>query len=183
MNNKPQQPPAEQDLTASMLAANVYGLLFGLAPALLLLALFWLLWRGRELAPFSINFLWGLLIILAGVVLHELLHGLGWILFGGVPRQSINFGFQWKLLTPYAHSSESMPIRGYLWGAVLPGLLLGILPGLLALATGSLVLLAFSFFFTLAAGGDFFILWLLRNVPPQAHARDHPTKAGAIITL
>ncbi len=173
----------ERDYTISMLAANVWGTVLGLATAGVLVVLFWLVWRGRELPGSAISVWWLLLSVAGGIVVHELLHGLGWMLFGGVPRQAMRFGVKWKMLTPYAHSSESMPVRGYRWGILLPGLVLGLLPGVLALASGSLALLGFAALFTLAAGGDFLMLWLLRAVPPQALARDHPTKVGAIVSL
>lgn len=179
-----EQVTVEKDVTVSMLAANVLGTVFGLAPGLLLLAFFWMLWRGRDVtAPPALGWLGVLAIFVAGIVVHELLHGLGWMVFAGVPRSAVRFGVKWKVLTPYAHSAAHMPVRGYRWGVFLPGLILGIMPGVLAIVTGSLLLLGFGFFFTLTAGGDFLVLWLLRAVPAAAHVRDHPTKVGAIVTL
>ena len=175
----------EKEFTVSLLAGNIYGTLMGLIPALLLLGIFSLVWIGRQVTPPPQGF--GLLhivaLLVAGIVVHELLHGLGWMVFAGVPRSEIHIGVKWKLLTPYAHTPVRMPVRGYCWGAFLPGLLLGILPTLLAIAGGSFVLLGFGFFFTVAAGGDFLILWLLRNVPVGAQVADHPSRVGAIVYL
>lgn len=173
----------KQDITVSALAANIYGLLFGLIPAGLLLALFYFVWQGRPVQqpPEGYSILHTLLLGLAGIVVHELLHGLGWMVFAGVPRQHVHFGVKWKVLTPYAHSSAPMSVMGYRWAIFLPGLALGIAPALIAIFSGSVLLLGFGGFFTAAAGGDFLILWLLRGVPAAAEVEDHPTLVGATV--
>ena len=174
-----------QEFTVSLLKANLLGTVFGLLPAALLFALFFLFWQGREMQPPPAGF--GLshfvALFVAGIVAHELLHALGWMLFAGVPRDRIEFGVKWKLLTPYTHTAARMPLRGYRIGTLLPGLLLGLLPALLALAGGSFLLLGFGLLFTVSAGGDFLILWLLRNVPARAQIADHPTRVGTVVYL
>ena len=171
------------EITVSFLAANVYGTLFGMLLALLLIALFYFNWRGTAVQPppDAFGVLHVLLLFIAGIVTHELMHGLGWMIFGAVPRSAIHFGIKWKLLTPYAHSSARMPVRGYRLGTLLPGLLLGILPSLFAILTGSLLVLGFGLFFTATAGGDFLILWLLRGIPANAQVEDHPSRVGSIV--
>lgn len=178
-----QDESLKKELTISLLAANIYGTLMGLLPALLLFGVFWLVWRGRQIPPPPQGFgvLHTLAILLTGIVVHELLHGLGWMVLAGVPRSEIHIGVKWKLLTPFAHSSARMPVRGYRWGTFLPGLLLGVVPSLLAIVGGSLLLMGFGFFFTATAGGDFLILWLLRSVPLQAQVADHPSRVGATV--
>jgi hypothetical protein len=166
-----------------MLAANLYGLFLGAIPALLLTLFFYFLWGWAPLASglsivFSLPAL--LLLLIAGTVAHELLHAVGWIVWGRKSWRVVRFGFAWRYLTPYAHCREPLPARAYRWGTVLPGLLLGVLPAIAALGSGSGVLAGLGFFFTLAAGGDFLILWLLRAVPAEAQVEDHPTRAGCI---
>lgn len=171
------------EITVSFLAANIYGTLLGMLPALLLLILFAAVWSGRRLAPLANGISLALIVILllVGIVVHEVLHAVGWHLFGQVPRRAIRFGFKWKVLTPYAHSRALMPVNGYRWGTFLPGLLLGILPSLLATVVGNGFLLAFGLFFTFTAGGDFLVLWLLREVPREAQVADHPSKVGCVV--
>ncbi len=93
----------------------------------------------------------------------------------------MRLGFSWKALTPYAHCAAPMPARAYRIGAAAPGVALGLLPAALAWATGSGAVLAFALLFTLAAGGDALILWLLRGVPPERLVVDHPTRAGCLV--
>lgn len=173
----------KQDVTISALAANVYGTLFGLAPAGMLLLIFYYVWQGRPVLapPDGFGLLHTLLLGGVGIVAHELLHGLGWRYLAGVPWDQIHFGVQWKVLTPYAHSSARMPLNPYRWAIFLPGLVLGLIPAILGIITGSVLLLGFGAFFTATAGGDFLILWMLREVPAGAQVEDHPTLVGATV--
>jgi hypothetical protein len=171
------------DKTVSLLAANVFGMLFGLLPAAGLHLLYSAVWLGRavQTPPEWFTWLHFLGLLVAGIVVHELLHGLGWMVFGGVARADIQFGVKWKMLTPYAHTPARMATRAYRWAVLLPGLVLGVVPALLAIASGSVLLLTFGLAFTVAAGGDFLVLWLLRDVPAEAEVADHPTKAGSVV--
>jgi hypothetical protein len=63
----------------------------------------------------------------------------------------------------------------------MPGLLLGIAPSIAGVISGSAVLAAFGLLFTIAAGGDFLILWLLRGVHAGALVEDHPERAGCYV--
>lgn len=173
------------DRSASLATANLYAL-GGALPVLAALAVpFGLAWGWAALAD---GLLWWadrplvLLVALAvGVLVHEALHAAAWQLAAQPPKGSIRLGFSWKALTPYAHCAAPMPARAYRIGAATPGVLLGLVPVALACASGSGALLAYGLLFTLAAGGDALILWLLRGVPPTAHVADHPTQAGCIV--
>ena len=180
-------PPdaARRDLSISMAQANLYGLLL-LIPAGVLLALPYIgLWGlnvfGDAWQIVSDNLLLALGILAVGVVVHELIHGVSWTIFGKKPRRAIKYGFKLKTLTPYAHCTEPMDARAYRLGAAMPGLLLGLLPWLAGLVTGDGATLLFGLLFTLAALGDAMILWLLRHVAPDAQVIDHPTRAGCYV--
>jgi hypothetical protein len=173
-----------RDLSVSLGTATLLSLVTGFVPGLLLLFLFTLIhdapstMRGLDLF-FSLAILLPALIL--GVVVHELLHAAGWMIWGKKRWQAITFGIKWQWLAPYAHCTEPMPARAYRWSTFLPGLLLGIVPGLLALLGGSGLLAAFAFFFIAAAGGDFLVLWLIRGVPATVLVEDHPERAGCYV--
>jgi len=103
------------------------------------------------------------------------------MIIGGKDFSAVKFGFQWKTLTPYAHLKEPMEVNVYRISILMPGLLLGILPYLLSLLRADANLFWFSLIHTSAAGGDFLILWLIRNVKAGSLVEDHPTNAGCYV--
>ena len=125
--------------------------------------------------------LWMFAALIGGVLVHEGLHASAWRLAADVPPGSVRLGFNWKALTPYAHCSAPMSARAYRIGAITPGLALGLVPCGIAWVTGSGMWFAFGLLFTLAAGGDALILWLLRGVESRQLVVDHPTRAGCLI--
>jgi hypothetical protein len=118
---------------------------------------------------------------IAGVLVHEVLHAIAWKIAAGLPWSDMKLGFQWKTLTPFAHARVPMPARAYRIGAATPGVVLGVVPALIGLVTGNGSWMLFGLLFTLAAGGDALILWLLRGVAPQRRVEDHPTRAGCYV--
>lgn len=119
--------------------------------------------------------------LVLGSILHELIHGFSWAYFGHKPLNAIKFGFQWKTLTPYAHCHEPMEVQAYRLGGIMPLLVLGLLPSLIGIGSGNGWLMFFGFLFTMAAGGDLLVLWLIRDVKPGQIVEDHPTQAGCYL--
>lgn len=177
-------PDGAEERTATVGKANVAALV-GVLPALLVfVAAYGLVWGWGALgAGFDAlaSPLWRfLLLFVGGVLVHEVLHGVAWRL-AGAERGSVSLGFQVSTLTPYAHSSAPMSARAYRIGAVTPGVVLGVVPVLAGLALGVGGVFWFGLIFTLAAGGDALILWLLRGVPADRLVRDHPSKPGCLV--
>lgn len=178
-------PVTRRDLSVSMAKANLYALLATAPPVVLTIICFRLRWGfqelGRGAAALFDNLLIFLVVLVVGIMVHELLHGLSWALAGRTSLRAIRFGFQLKTLTPYAHCTEPLAVDAYRIGALMPGLLLGIAPSIAGVISGSGVLAAFGLLFTIAAGGDFLILWLLRDVHAGALVEDHPERAGCYV--
>jgi hypothetical protein len=181
-NNPPVSSENGLDRTTSMAAANLIAIVFALPLFGLMLPLFALLWSWstlwQGLASLLDVFVLFVVLLVVGIVIHEALHSLGWQVFGKLPAGTVKFGVMWKVLTPYAHLTRPVPARVYRAGTMLPGLVLGILPLMIALLSGSGWLFWIGLIFTQAAGGDFFILWLLRDVPAFWLVEDHPVRAG-----
>ena len=95
--------------------------------------------------------------------------------------KSISFGVMWKLLTPYCHCDEPMHIPGYMMGAMMPCVILGVIPAIAALFIGSLPMLAWGIFFIAAAAGDIGMTWLLTKENPWSMVLDYPSEAGFYI--
>jgi hypothetical protein len=169
----------KRDLSISMARAN-FVVLFTSIPVALLQFLIFVLLHGMD----SLGITRGSVLLIAvvlGVVVHELIHAVSWMIFGNKPFSAVKFGFQWKTITPYAHLKEPVEVGAYRIGGFMPGFILGIVPYLLSLLFGDGNLFWFSVVHTAAAGGDWLILWLLRNVRKGTLVEDHPTNAGCYV--
>ncbi len=173
------------DRSVSLLRANLLMAFFAVPSVLVLGGMYVWLWGYHRLVWLLTGgtYLLPLLLILIGIVVHEAIHGVTWKLATGKPFGVIRFGFDWKTITPYAHCREAMPAGSYRIGAVMPLLLLGLLPSLIGIAGGQGGMMAFGLFFTFAAGGDMLILWMLRDLPATALVEDHPTRAGCYVLM
>lgn len=170
----------KRDLSISMARANLVVLFITIPVVILQFALFILLHGMENLKP-TWNSASLIVVVLLGVVLHELVHGISWVLFGHKPLSAVKFGFHWKTFTPYAHLKEPVEVHAYRLGAFMPGFILGILTYILSLVLGDGNLFWFGMVHTSAAGGDWLILWLIRNVKAGMQVEDHPTNAGCYV--
>jgi hypothetical protein len=182
-----------RELTMTAGEANKHALVFVIPIILLLGVPFYFLWlrdftletligffqNNRYLLRFGI--LWSLNILFAGIVLHELIHGLTFLIFCKKGFKSIEFGILWKYLAPYCHCKEPLPIRPYIIGALMPAIVLGFIPAGYGLLTGKFIPLVFGLIFSIASGGDFLIVWLLRGQPKDSLVLDHESKVGCYI--
>ena len=89
-----------------------------------------------------------LIILFAGIILHELIHGLTFLLFCKNGFKSIEFGIMWKYLAPYCHCKEPLPVRPYIIGALMPAIVLGFIPAGIGLITGKFIPLVFGMIFS-----------------------------------
>jgi hypothetical protein len=179
--------------------ANLYGLLF-VVPAILLAGIPYILiwcefgngWAYNLLAVLSQNTaiiqmvihnsLWLFLVplaIIAGVVMHELIHGICMAAFAKDGWKSVSFGFNVKAFAPYAHCKEPLTPNAYRFSLVMPGILLGDIPVLIGWFTGNILFLAFGILFYWAASGDVILLWMSRKIT-GGMIQDHPDKIGFI---
>ena len=175
----------KRDLSVSLLQANLYGVLVPLpiiAPFAILYVLRWgAIAFAFDLLSFFANPFMLIAAFVVGIVLHELIHAVTWMIIGRKSWRAIRFGILWRSLSPYAHCTEPLEVNAYRLGGMMPALLLGILPSLIAVVVGSGWWLAFGILFTLAAGGDMIVLWLLRSVPSGKFVEDHPSRCGCYV--
>ena len=66
-------------------------------------------------------------------------------------------------------------------GAVMPAILIGIIPAIVSLFNGSLMLLVLGVIFISAAAGDFMVIWILRKENMESYIEDHPSEPGCFI--
>ena len=180
------QPEGSKKVVIDIVKANVFGVVLMVVSAILFLVPFFLIWKDRKpistmLVEFGDSIPVLLVLMFVGIVVHELIHGLTWAYFAKNGWKSISFGVMWKMLTPYCHCDEPMSIPGYMCGAMMPCVVLGVIPAVVALFIGSLPLLAWGVFFIAAAGGDIWMTWLLTKENPKSMVLDHPSEAGFYI--
>jgi hypothetical protein len=175
----------KKEITMDAIEANVKTIRL-IVPIILLFGFpYYLLWPNQ----FTLNLIgeaasktWLILVfIILGAVLHEIIHGLFWSFFLKNGFKSIKFGVVWKLLTPYCHSKKPMKMKHYRLGAIMPCVILGLIPATISIFVGHLGMLAFGMFFTIAAGGDLLMIWMLRNENKNELVQDHPDKIGCLI--
>ncbi len=177
----------KEQLTIDLVWANKVGL-FILIPIVIVFGVpFYWVWKSQlsfksvfgEVGVLDSIYIFGVLI--AGIALHELIHGFTWAIFAKRGFKSIKFGVLWKMLTPYCHCKEPLKVKEYIIGAIAPAILLGIFPAVFAIFNGNVGMLVFGMFFTMAACGDFLIIDLIRKEDPNDLVEDHPTEAGCYI--
>ena len=165
--------------------ANLYSLAFIIPLAIIELGLYYLIWGSGsvDLAVHAVSryLRWYVLFFLIGIIIHEAIHGVTWMVAGRKSLKTIRFGINIRALTPYAHCNEPLTIGVYRLGTLMPGLLLGIVPYLFGLLSGNGGIMLFGLLFTVAAGGDALVLWIIRKEKPDRLVLDHPTRVGCLI--
>jgi hypothetical protein len=170
----------KKDISIPMSEAASKSLLIAIPIAVIQVVPFVLIHRLPAVPTRTNMAVYGFL-FLFGILIHELIHLVTWALFAKKSLRSFKLGFQWKSLTPYAHCKEPMDIQPYRIGSLAPGIFLGILPWIISLFTGDILLFFFGFLYTTSAGGDFFILWTIRNIRSNTLVEDHPVNAGCYV--
>ena len=170
----------KRDLSVSMERANVIVLFLSFPVVIVQFAIFLMLHGADRLRPVGSPVVL-IIAVLLGIVIHEWIHGFSWMIFGHKSFSAIKFGFQWKTLTPYAHLKEPVEVNAYRLGAFIPGFILGILTYVLSLVLRNGDLFWFSLLHASASGGDWLILWLIRNIKSGVLVEDHPTQAGCYV--
>jgi len=170
--------------TISANTGNLFsiGLMLIIMPVMILL--FGMIWKfnTQGLTERSLsNLKYVLIIFVAGVIIHELIHGMTAAWYAGLGWKNIRFGVQWKSFTPYCHSTLPMSASKYRYVVVMPLIILGIIPYIIALINGSGWFLTTGILFTVTAAGDMIILWMMRKLKGPELIQDHPTEIGFLI--
>ena len=165
--------------------ANVVALMLFPLSYVLFFVPYRMIW-GRSLGEQFLTLSWPLatgiiLLLFVSIGIHEWIHGTAFVRIGGVAKTAVSYGFSWKGLAPYAHCKAPMRASAYRIAVLLPGLLLGIIPGLIGLVTGIWWLLPYGMMMVVAAGGDTAVLLAMSRLPGDALVLDHPSQAGCLV--
>lgn len=174
------------DLTVGIVKANVFAFLMGIPVIIIGFLLFILLnWNRLSGNLFSgwnpVVFIAALLVL---VVVHEGIHGISWAICSEHHFTDIEFGFMKEYLTPYCTCRCPLSKGKYIFGALMPLVILGILPMIIAIGSGNFMMLWIGIVMVMSAGGDIMIvLEILKNKSRAEDVlyMDHPTQAGGVL--
>lgn len=174
----------EKDLTISVAYANVMAFVLGL-PIIIVLGVLFFNNNFRESFTFTMSECVIFLVVLAVlIVVHELIHGAFWAIFAKNHLKSIEFGFMVQYLTPYCCCKEVLTRGQYIIGGIMPTVLLGVVPAVIAIFSGSSLLFAIGCLMILAGGGDLTILLkilMYRSEKEEILYMDHPYECGLVV--
>ena len=164
--------------TIGMLKANIVAIVVMALLGVLGLMAMYAIW-----GDFSLGNPWnGMLFIIGfwvGVAVHELIHGFTWMWVTHSSFSHLRFGLLRGGV--YCHIDVPMSKRKYVVGALMPLLLLGIVPFLLSFVIHSLWLMLFGVLFIGCAMGDVLIVWAIRHDSADTLVYDHPSEAGCVV--
>ena len=164
--------------TIGMLKANIVALVVLGLFCLLGVTGMYAIWGG-----FSLGNPWnGMLFIVGlwvGVAVHELIHGFTWMWVTRSSFSHLRFGLLQGGV--YCHTDVPMNKRKYVVGALMPLLLLGVVPYIISLFVGSVWLMVLGAMMIGCAMGDVLIVWAIRKESPNTLVYDHPSEPGCML--
>ena len=120
-----------------------------------------------------------LLSFLAFVIVHEVLHGLSFVVFSGQSWKTIRFGLVLKNGLAYCISLVPVTIRRARWSLMMPLYVICIPLYLYGIFTSSFALAILAILFASGSVGDIYYLWQLRTANPTYYMmEEEPTKHG-----
>ena len=176
----------EKEVTVGLIKANIFAIVLTMIyVAIASIVYFQVNENIRNL--FSFNLIEALIFVIGiavMTVIHELIHGLVWGRFSGKNFKDIEFGFIKEYFTPYCFCSSELKRYQYAIGALMPGIVLGLLPTIIAILLDVRVLFALTCVMVGAAGGDILIvikILLYKTRAKEVFCCDHPTEAGFVV--
>lgn len=175
------------DLTVDIGKANLMAFAFGFPICLPFLIIYIIVnmhhFKFFNYTGFIGFFIW-LVLLVAFTVVHELIHGLVWGICAPNHFKSIDFGFIKEMLTPYCTCIEPLTKGQYILGSIMPGLVLGIIPMIIAIFNGSFLCMLMGMVMVFAAGGDLTIIMKVLTYKTDKKDIiyiDHPTECGLYV--
>lgn len=175
----------KNSITVSVIAANLWGILVPLPFFALLCWLFISLNQSSNFYKFSLTSMFAFLIsffVLIGF--HEVIHGITWAIFAKNHFRSISFGLILKFLTPYCNCNEALTKAQYIIGALMPTIILGLIPAVIAAFIGNAVVFGLAILMLFGGGGDLLItlkMLLYKSNHRSCVYLDHPYEVGLVV--
>ena len=171
-----------KDLIISISKANLFAV-FLLIPLFIIgYGLYYIVNREFDFSRYNLIVLLVLIVVLT--VIHELIHGTCWSTFTPHRFKDIEFGFMKSSLTPYCTCVVPLKKGQYIFGTVMPLILLGIIPMIIGIVIGNPNALFIGIIMADAAAGDIMVIDQILRYKSNAKDivyLDHPTEAGLIV--
>lgn len=147
---------------------------------------YWFIWGTDCLGNLDFKslksyFILFITLFIISIAVHELIHGLSWCCFTKNGWKSIKFGIIWNQLMPYCHCNEALTAHQYRIGLLMPTVVLGVIPIIIAWITGSVFLLLYGTVMIVSGAGDLLMYGIMFKVDGSAKVKDHPKKIGFTI--
>ena len=175
----------KKDLTISVVTANVMAVVVMLPAVILFCWLYFRMNGGRAMINF--DFVSGMIFLISVVmltVIHEGIHGITWAFFSENHFHDIEFGFIWHMLTPYCTCKSALTKRQYIIGALMPTIIVGIIPAIIAIIYHYDILFLLSLLMIIGGGGDTLIVLKLlfyKENGRDSIYMDHPYECGIVV--
>ena len=170
--------------TISISKANLFSLFFIVLIYFPTILIYYFLWGDLKLEEFQIDYISTFIfvvIIFSSILVHELIHASVFAYFSEDNWKSVKQGVIWEKLAPYAHCKTPLLAKHYKLAVIMPGVILGIIPVILAISIESVLLLCYGLFMIMSAAGDFMIFVLLLKIPRNKKILDHESEMGFYI--
>lgn len=173
------------DLTTTPAKANLLGSLYGFLLSLPFIVISVLLGKDTMINisdNYMVNYIIFMVLLFAGIVIHELIHGFFWSRFTKNGFKDIEFGIIWKSLNPYCTCKVPLNRKAYITGLIMPCVLLGIVPCIISFFIHNSWLLSLGAIMIISAGGDLLIFKMILESKKydEEFYLDHPTDIGLL---
>lgn len=148
-------------IIGSIVLLGLYALIYGLH-----IHISWTLLRDFML--FAVGYC-------ALIVLHEMCHLIGFVLFGRVPLRTLKYGLNLKMGVAYATTTELLPNSVMRKALLLPFWVTGVVPALLGFWLESPMLVLLGAWLIAGAVGDFAMYAGLLKYPKHCLVKDDET--------
>ena len=174
----------KHEFTVSLVKANMYAFFDGLPFILIFFLIYYFVGNKFTIGNGIVTGIIILLNLIVSTIVHEGLHGLGYLPSVKNPSKEIEFGFIKEMLTPYCVCNALLRKHQYLIGLLMPFFVLGVCVSILGIVFGSLTLLISGSFQIMCAGGDLLVAYLTiwnRSKKKDVLYHDHPTQCGVVM--
>ncbi|KGR91861.1 hypothetical protein CD30_02830 [Ureibacillus massiliensis 4400831 = CIP 108448 = CCUG 49529] len=147
--------------------------------ATLLLSVLFIIANGliHQHLTITITF-WSFLIFIIGyiflIVLHEIFHLIGFVIFGKVKIKELDYGVNLKLGVAYATTTKPLKNSAMKKALLLPLWTTGVLPTILGIIIDSNLVVLLGAFLIAGAAGDIYMYKELLKFPKNALIKDDP---------